>query len=97
MLSRGEDYAFVRPSLLREKIRKLELAIGAERRKDKRNPVRIFATPAQTRALHGGLPVLDEAGGTRSLAHEPQGTKPERSCRVAPPPLERGRPSAGGT
>ena len=49
MLSRGEDYAFARPSLTREKIRKLELLTGAERRKGKRNPVRIFATPAQHR------------------------------------------------
>jgi transposase len=49
MLTRGEDYAFARPSLTREKIRKLELATGAERRKGKRNPVRIFATPTQHR------------------------------------------------
>ena len=49
VLSRGEDYAFVRLSLTREKIRKLELLTGAERRKGKRNPVRIFATPAQHR------------------------------------------------
>ncbi len=49
MLSRGEDYDFTRPSLVREKLRKLELAIGAERRKGKRNPVRVFATPAQHR------------------------------------------------
>ena len=49
MLSRGEDYAFVRPSLVREKIRKLELMTGAERRKGKRNPVRVFATPEQHR------------------------------------------------
>jgi transposase len=49
MLNRGEDYAFARPSLTREKIRKLELLTGAERRKGKRNPVRIFATPAQHR------------------------------------------------
>ena len=49
MLSRGEDYAFARPSLVREKIRKLELLTGAERRKGKRNPVRIFATPEQHR------------------------------------------------
>jgi transposase len=47
MLSRGEDYAFARPSLTREKIRKLELATGAERRKGKRNPVRVFATREQ--------------------------------------------------
>ena len=49
MLTKGEDYAFARPSLVREKMRKLELAIGAERRKGKRNPVRVFATPAQHR------------------------------------------------
>jgi transposase len=47
MLSRGEDYAFARPSLVREKQRKLELLIGAERRKGKRNPVRVFATKEQ--------------------------------------------------
>jgi transposase len=49
MLTKGEDYAFARPSLVREKMRKLELAIGAERRKGKRNSVRVFATPAQHR------------------------------------------------
>jgi hypothetical protein len=42
MLIRGEDYAFARPSLTREKIRKLELAIGAERQKGKR--IGVFAT-----------------------------------------------------
>src|SRR5213592_4195506 len=47
MLNRGEDYAFAHPSLVREKIRKLELATGAERRKGKRNPVRVFATREQ--------------------------------------------------
>ena len=36
MLCRGEDYAFARPSLTREKIRKLELATGAQRQKGKR-------------------------------------------------------------
>ena len=49
MLSRDEDYAFVRPSLVREKLRKLELLAGAERRKGKRNPVRVFATKEQHR------------------------------------------------
>lgn len=49
MLNRGEDYAFARPSLTREKVRKLELLTGAERRQGKRNPVRVFATPAQHR------------------------------------------------
>jgi transposase len=36
MLSRGEDYAFARPSLTREKLRRLELMTGAERQKGKR-------------------------------------------------------------
>jgi transposase len=49
MLSRGEDYAFARPSLVREKLRKLELLVGAERRKGKRNPIRVFATKEQHR------------------------------------------------
>src|SRR5437773_2932028 len=49
MLSRGEDYAFARPSLVREKLRRLELMTGAERRKGKRNPVRVFATREQHR------------------------------------------------
>jgi transposase len=49
MLTKSEDYAFARPSLTREKIRKLELLVGAERRKGRRNPVRIFATAEQHR------------------------------------------------
>jgi transposase len=49
MLTCGEDYAFVRPSLVREKIRRLELMVGAERRQGRRNPVRVFATSEQQR------------------------------------------------
>jgi transposase len=47
MLTRGEDYAFALPSLVREKLRKLELLTGAERRQGRRNPVRVFATKDQ--------------------------------------------------
>jgi transposase len=49
LLSRGEDYAFTRPSLVREKIRRAELLAGAQRRQGHRNPVRVFATPEQHR------------------------------------------------
>ena len=45
MLCRGEDYAFARPSLTREKIRKLELATGAQRQKGKR--IGVWATKEQ--------------------------------------------------
>jgi transposase len=47
MLSRGQDYAFARPSLTREKLRRLELMTGAERRKGKR--IGVFATREQHR------------------------------------------------
>lgn len=49
LLTREEDYAFARPSLVREKVRRLELAAGAVRRIGYRNPVRVFATPDQHR------------------------------------------------
>jgi transposase len=49
MLSRGEDYAFSRPSLVREKMRRAELLAGAPRRQGYRNPVRVFATREQHR------------------------------------------------
>ena len=47
MLSNDEDYAFARPSLTREKIRKLELATGAERQKGRR--IGVWATREQHR------------------------------------------------
>jgi transposase len=49
MLTRDEDYAFARPSLVREKLRRAELLVGAKRRQGQRNPVRVFATSAQRR------------------------------------------------
>jgi transposase len=49
MLTREEDYAFARPSLVREKLRRAELLVGAERRQGQRNPVRVFATSKQHR------------------------------------------------
>jgi transposase len=45
MLTRGEDYAFARPSLTREKLRRLELMTGAEPQKGKR--IGVFATKEQ--------------------------------------------------
>ena len=45
MLARDEEYAFTRPSLVREKLRRLELLTGAERRRGQRTGV--FAERAQ--------------------------------------------------
>src|SRR4051794_23068234 len=47
MLPRGEDYAFARPSLTREKLRRLELMTGAERHKGKR--IGVWVTQEQHR------------------------------------------------
>jgi transposase len=49
LLNGDEDYAYGRPSLIREKIRRLELAAGAPHRNGYRNPVRVFATSEQRR------------------------------------------------
>jgi transposase len=47
MLARSEEYAFARPSLVREKLRRLELLTGAERKRGQRTG--IFATRTQHR------------------------------------------------
>lgn len=47
MLVRGEDHAFVRPPLVREKLRQLELLFGAERHRGTRTGV--FAARVQHR------------------------------------------------
>jgi transposase len=50
LLSRGEDYAFVRPTLQREKIRRLELMLGAPRQQGRRLPRKTFLRPVQRQA-----------------------------------------------
>jgi len=49
MLSRNEEYAFARPSLHREKLRRFELMLGAQRQTGRRlsSDGRTFATPTQ--------------------------------------------------
>lgn len=47
LLTRGEDYAFARPSLVRKKLRDLELAAGAPRVATRHPGPRISATPAE--------------------------------------------------
>lgn len=47
MLTHGQDYAFARPSLTREKLRRLELLAGAERQQGRRHTERVFAPRKQ--------------------------------------------------
>jgi transposase len=49
LLVRGEDYAFTRPSLNREKVRRLELLAGAEQRRGRPHKVPIYVGPEQHR------------------------------------------------
>jgi len=101
MLSRNEDYAFARPSLVREKIRKLELATGARRRKGRRNPVRVFATPQQhrlekqlaaqaetayRRLVQDWQPAIKGAGAAPGRASSSQPKRQAARQETAPPP-----------
>ena len=74
MLSRGQDYAFARPSLTREKLRRLELMVGAERRQGRRNPVRVFASKEQHR-LERELAAQAEVAYRRLMADWQPGRK----------------------
>jgi len=81
LLSREEDYAFARPSLVREKVRRLELSAGVPRRPGQRNP--IFATPAQRR-LEREIGVQAER-----VPQVRQGLQSHRQGRVRLPPQGR--------
>ncbi|MDP9435162.1 MAG: hypothetical protein M3P93_08225, partial [Actinomycetota bacterium] len=50
LLTRGEDYAFARPALVARKLRALELAAGAPRRKPGPKPNPVWKTAAQDAA-----------------------------------------------
>jgi transposase len=69
MLRRGEDYAFARPSLQREKLRRFELMLGAERQQGKRLTTvgRTFATVDQRR-LEKDLAAQSESAYRRLVA-----------------------------
>jgi transposase len=47
LLSGGEDYAYLRPALLRRKLRRLELPAGAPSRRGKRSGGAIWETPSR--------------------------------------------------
>jgi transposase len=69
MLRRREDYAFMRPSLHREKLRRFELMLGAPRQQGKRLATagRTFATVPQ-RQLEKELAAQAEIGYRRLVA-----------------------------
>jgi transposase len=99
MLSRGEDYAFARPSLTREKIRKLELATGAERQKGKRIGVWVTkeqhrldkelaaqAELAYRRLVQDWQPTIKSAGAAPGRASRRPSSGQAARQETAPPP-----------
>jgi transposase len=96
LLSRGQDYAFVRPSLHREKLRRLELALGAERQQGKRlSPAgRTFARVDQRR-LEKELAAQHELAYQR-LVNDWQATGPAKTAGAGATPGRASiRPSKG--
>jgi transposase len=101
LLTRGEDYAFVRPSLVREKLRRLELMLGADRQQGK--PVtkagRTFAT-VDGRRLEKELAAQQELAYRRLVADWQQsgkkagaGATPGRASQAVKG-QQRGRPQS---
>jgi transposase len=91
LLTRGEDYAFARPSLVRRKIRRLELTAGAPRAKPGPKPDPIWNTTADTAEQR--LALQAEAAYRRLIA-DWQATRP-RAGAGATPDRASERPSKG--
>ena len=84
MLSRDEDYAFARPSLVREKLRRLELMVGASRQQGKKLTAagRSFAT-VEGRRLEKELAAQQEAAYLR-LVSDWKANRPKAGAGATP-------------
>jgi hypothetical protein len=67
MLTHEQDYAFARPSLTREKLRRLELLTGAEPNRGRRHAERVFA-PRRQHELERELAAQAETAYKRLIA-----------------------------
>ncbi len=68
MLTKGEDYAFVRPSRVQAKIRAAELATGAKRRRGKRSGERSLVSATERKELEKELAAQAEVAYRRLVA-----------------------------
>jgi transposase len=91
LLTRGEDYAFARPSLVRRKIRRLELTAGAPRAKPGPKPDPVWNTTADTAEKR--LALQAEAAYRRLIA-DWQATRPRAGAGATPERASQ-RPSKG--
>jgi transposase len=82
LLTRGEDYAFARPSIVARKRRRLELTAGAPRRKPGPNGNPVWADDAQHRAERR---VAEQAEAAyRRLVADWQASGPKRGAGATP-------------
>lgn len=91
LLTRGEDYAFQRPSLVRGKLRAAELAAGAPRRPTRHTGPKVTATPAE-RAVEQELAAQAEQAYKR-IAKDWTASRPEKAGAGATTGRASSRPS----
>jgi hypothetical protein len=95
LLSRGQDYAFVRPALYREKLRKLELMIGAPRRQGQNPTGRQHLKTHQRQAEKAIAAQHDQAYVRMVRTGKPLGHHARNRAQVRPPGRASQRPSKG--
>lgn len=82
LLSRGQDYAFARPALVREKIRRLELMLGAPRHQGRSATGRAHLKTDQRQAEHAIVEQAEHA--YRRLVADWQSSKPKAGASATP-------------
>ena len=92
LLSRGQDYAFARPALVREKIRRLELMLGAPRHQGRSATGRAHLKTHQRQAEHAVLEQAEQA--YRRLVADWQSSRPKAGAGATPGRASQ-RPSKG--
>jgi transposase len=96
LLSRGEDYAFVRPALYRQKIRRLGLMTGATRQQGKRLPEPGYLRPGDPRRRAETAFVEAQETAYRRLVADWQASRPASAEGAgATPGRASQRPSKG--
>ena len=93
LLSRGQDYAFARPALVREKIRRIELMLGAPRQQGRSITGRAHLKTHQRQAEHAIVEQAEQA--YRRLVADWKAAGPPKAGAGATPGRASQRPSKG--
>jgi len=86
LLARGEKYAFMRPALFRQKVRRLGLMIGAERQQGKRLPEPGFLRAGDPRRRAEDDFVEAQEAAYRRLVADWQASRPTRTAGAGATP-----------